>query len=72
MILAVMVIQVIRHNLVTFLNPNNTGNAEQAYNNILLAQNTNDAATSFAATLTDTSTSINNINKCSERRAGFN
>mgnify|MGYP006887429868 CR=1 FL=1 len=29
---------VIRHNLVTFLNPNNTGNAEQAYNNILLAQ----------------------------------
>ncbi|HJD67814.1 MAG TPA: hypothetical protein LFV66_05170 [Rickettsia endosymbiont of Bembidion lapponicum] len=53
---------VIRHNLVTFLNPNNTGNAEQAYNNILLAQNTNDAATSFAATLTDTSTSVNNIN----------
>ncbi len=53
---------VIRHNLVTFLNTNNTGNAEQAYNNILLAQNTNDAATSFAATLTDTSTSVNNIN----------
>ena len=53
---------VIRHNLVTFLNPNNTDNAKQAYNNILLAQNTNDAATSFAATLTDTSTSVNNIN----------
>lgn len=53
---------VIRHNIVTFLNPNNTGNAKQAYNNILLAQNTNDAATSLAATLTDTSTSVNNIN----------